>query len=477
MSSPFVRRAVTRREDGAALLLMLLAVVIGAATLFVSSAISRTPDSRKLGGQAEVLADAKSALLAYAVTRYDFGQGIGLLPCPDVNAGGGFEEGVAHASACGAQHTSVIGRLPWKTLGLPPSRAHLGECLWYAVSGVHKDASGARAELINADTNGLLQLFGPDGASLITGSTPADRAVAMVFAPGGPLGGQTRADLGSGVDHCNGNFNTNSYLESNGTIDNRSLSGLPDAVDQFINGLDSASGVNDQILAITRSELAAAMARRADLAADLEGLTDAAARCLAAYGRSNPGGPLDLRLPWPAPVNLADYRSAGSYSDSATGVLSGRLPDTVDDSNLQTGNPLASILSDCDSAVVPQWTAATAALWADWKDHFFLAISDGFQPDAALPSACAGCLTVNGAGPYAAVLMFSGNRLTATGQVRNEPPTDADTKSDISNYLEGRNASNHPLIAGTADYEVQPASTVFNDLLVCLDTNLDVAAC
>jgi hypothetical protein len=73
--------------------------------------------------------------------------------------------------------------------------------------------------------------------------------------------------------------------------------------------------------------------------------------------------------------------------------------------------------------------------------------------------------------------MFAGTRLPALGQVRDEPPADADTRLAIGNYLEGRNAASHPNAAGSADYESAAESAVFNDLLFCIDATLGVSPC
>lgn len=465
---------IARRERGAALLIMLLLLIVGSAALFMNSIAGRTIASRQINDNSTVLADAKAALLAYAVTRYDLGQGAGLLPCPDVGTGGGFSEGEAETTNCGAQYESMLGRLPWKTLGLQPARDEAGECLWYAVSGVHKDASLVRAEMLNTDSAGLFEVFAPDGVTPIAGIVPASRAVALIFAPGDALPGQARNNLGTGVEHCDGSYGASAYLDNDGTINNAVVSGAPDAIDRFIN--DGAVG-NDQVLVITRDELAAAIEARNDLQSDLQNLLAAVAACVADYGLNNPGGPTDRRLPWPAPVNLTNYRSAALYNDTATGVLSGRLPDTVNDSNTQTANAIGRVLTDCNSAAVPGWTPAMVALWQDWKDHFFYAVAEDFRPDAAVPSACANCLTVNGGGPWSAIVIFSDHRLQALGQVRDEPPTDPDTRGAIGNYLEGRNATNHPLFAGVADYQSATAGPVFNDLLYCLDVNMGVSAC
>lgn len=465
------------RQNGAALIVMLLILVIGAAAFFTNKLARRNNANLKIQHQAEVLAEAKRALLGYALTHYDSNPGeYGYLPCPDLDTSGPISEGEAHSFACGGQYTTVIGRFPWKTLGLEPATLAGGECIWYAVSGTHKDATGAKPEMLNSDTNGLLQVFAADGTTAIAGTIPDERAVAVLIAPGPTLSGQARTPLGVGVDQCAGNYAPVNYLDNDNGIDNAALSSLPDTIDQFITrGNDS--NVNDQVLFITGDEIEQHLARRSDTQTNLEALAQTVAECIADYGKKNPGGASDLRLPWPAPVDFSDYRSAAEYDDSALGVLSGRVPDVIDDSNTQTLNAITNVITGCSTVDVPGWTAEMATLWANWKDHLFLAVADAFKPDAATPTSCGTCLSVNGANTYAAVVMLSGARLTALSQLRNAPPMDADTKSNISNYVEGRNASNHPNLAGDGDYESAAATTTFNDILFCIDPSLSVSPC
>ena len=163
--------------------------------------------------------------------------------------------------------------------------------------------------------------------------------------------------------------------------------------------------------------------------------------CIANYARGNSGGVGDRRLPWPALVGLADYRPDAQYDDRDTGVLSGRLPDNVDDSAAVTGNSVTQVLTACDSSVVPDWSAEMLSKWRNWKDHYFYVVAESFGPNAPLPSTCSNCLTVNGGGQYAAIIFFANSRLPALGQVRNAPPIDADTKNQLVNYLEDSNVT------------------------------------
>ena len=84
------------------------------------------------------LAQAREALLAYAADRpINAAVGPGYLPCPDLD-----DDGWAEAT-CGSQNgdsgqADRLGRLPWKTLGVPDLRDGYGERLWYAVSSKYK---------------------------------------------------------------------------------------------------------------------------------------------------------------------------------------------------------------------------------------------------------------------------------------------------------------------------------------------------
>ena len=86
--------------------------------------------------------------------------------------------------------------------------------------------------------------------------------------------------------------------------------------------------------------------------------------------------------------------------------------------------------------------------------------------------ACTNCLTVNGAAtPYAAIVLFSGERLAA--QTRTVAPNDADTKQTITNYLEGNNATNYPDATGNGEY--QTGTT--NDIAYCINEDMSVILC
>lgn len=468
------------RQQGAALLIMLLLLVLGAVVLFSRNMNGQLASASRAQANAAALADAKEALLGYIVTRDATHPGkFAFLPCPDINATGSTVEGEAHETNCGARYQSMLGRFPWRTIGIDPGRSKSGECLWYAVSGSWKAAGSNEPQLLNTDSSGQFRVLAADGSSLIAGTTAAERPVAVIIAPGPPIAGQTRATAASGVEQCGGSFTAAAYLDNDvaSGINNSNLSAAADAIDDFIAADPGSATVNDQLIFITRNEIEDQLLRRADVTAQLTALTQAVARCVADYGKRNPGGAADPRLPWPAPVDLVEYRTAAQYNDTPVGMLSGRVANIVNDSNSQTGNTSTGILSACNAATVSEWTPTMATLWQHWKDHLFYAVALDFRPDATPVTSCTTCLSVNGSGAYAAVLMFSGRRLTSLNQIRDEPPMNTDTRSDIDNYLEGRNASNHPNVAGNGNYQSGAASSSFNDILFCIDATLSVTAC
>ncbi|MDH4046691.1 MAG: hypothetical protein OEW68_00445 [Gammaproteobacteria bacterium] len=481
MHSPTDRHRISQRrvQSGAALLLMMLVVLVAATAILVSRLDRGTLHTRQINETQQALAKAKQALIDHALTQADLNAGAALtLPCPDLDAGGATLNGESHTANCGATGVTVLGRFPWRTLATPAYTDSSGECLWYAVSGSYKNAGPATGRMINPDTNGQLQLYSLESGDLIEGVLAEDRPVAMLFAPLSSLPAQLRPGSGISGNDCSDNFSVSDYLDADlgSGISNALVSGNPDAIERFIVSVSGTGAHNDRVLSIRRSELANAVYRRPDFADSMNDLTRAITGCVAAWGMSN-ATPDDRRLPWPASVSLADYRLDASYDDDAGGVLSGRLANVVDDSSGVTANAVTEILGGCDPSTVPEWNAARWASWQNWKDHFFYAVAESFAPGATIPTSCGTCFSVNGIGAYAAIILFSGERLQALGQRRNAPPLDSDTKGQIANYLEGRNLGAHPYASGSADFETRAADSSFNDVAYCIDAAMTVTSC
>ncbi len=467
------------RQRGAALLVMMLGVILATATVLVVTVNVDALKARRQATSLDVLGQARDALLDYAlVSAHLTPGGSHGLPCPDIDATGGFLEGAAHTTACGAAGETVIGRLPWRTLGLPALKDGSSECLWYVVSGSWKHADGATAAMINADTNGQLQLASVDTGALLAGAAAEDRPVAAIIAAMPPLDRQSRPAIGAGMQ-CSDPRRTSDYLEDDAASgsSNSALLGAPDVIDVLGLAAEANELHNDKVVLISRADVARRIHSRPSFQTEMRDLGLAAAACIADYAAKNPGGVTDRRMPWPAPVSLGDYRQDAEYDDTAGSLLAGRLADVVDDSSGLTANPVARVLSDCDAVAVPAWTNAMQVRWQHWKDHFFYAVAASFAPTAVVPSVCSDCLSVNGTGSYAAILMFGNRRLTGAGQVRNAPPLDADTRSLPANYLEAANAANVPGTGTLLDYASQAATASFNELLFCIDDNLVVSEC
>ncbi len=225
-------RRIELRQRGAALLIFLLIVVLGALTYLVTSLGTSDIEARRAQQSQEVLAKARDALIGYGL-RYredQRSQGqpdrmYGYLPLPDLgttrnNNVGCTQEGCEAANFAGnGLYSTVVGRLPWRTLGIEPLRDSHGECLWYLVSGGHQNIQ--RATPMNWDTLGHLDIVVANGFTALTSilANAHDRPVAVIFSPGPPLPGQDRVPpsspppAGDDVAICGGNYNAVNYLD------------------------------------------------------------------------------------------------------------------------------------------------------------------------------------------------------------------------------------------------------------------------
>lgn len=472
------------RQCGAALMVMLIILVIGISAALAGSLSATRLMSARQETTSAVLAQAKESLIGYAITYGDThsGQVHGYLPCPDPNGSAGANS-EGSSETCGSKNVSAIGRLPWKTLGLTALRDGDGECLWYAVSGTFKN--NPMTDMMNWDTSGLFEILDASGATI------AQNVVAVIFAPGATLDDQDRAPDNS-APTCGGNYTASNYLDDESGTDNAAVSGTANAVSRFRLGVSAQ--INDRMIFITKDDIFNAIMRRADFLDParnpLRLMTQKAAECIADYGRHNnsPNDPGDKRLPWsgrsvPAIGTDCSYRD-GSTSSTPPRIMYGRLPSRVSGSRSLTDNQipqsycngtnsyyqLKSDGTNCPG--VPDWSAYHP-WWSNWKDHVFYTLAYSFRPEADSDPSCGTCLTVNGGGPFAAVVMFSGRKLSAQTRA-----TDLD-RLNFSNYLEGSNLiSNTPInTSGNGNYQSGPETASFNDVLYCISPDLAVAPC
>jgi len=177
------RRLPSRlRQRGVALLVMVTVIALGASWILVSSlnaASNRTAQNRQTN--ARILAESKDALIGWVMRQAALAgeNNPGRLPCPEA-AGyiGTANEGIA-AGNCALP---AVGRLPWRTLGLPKPFDANGESLWYVVSPGWALPTVVSTLTINSNSSGQLSV---DGA--------ANSAVALIIAPGSALNVQASA--------------------------------------------------------------------------------------------------------------------------------------------------------------------------------------------------------------------------------------------------------------------------------------------
>lgn len=458
-----------RRQRGAALMIMIVILVTGVASALIGALSTTALNTARQGTAADELARAREALVSYAITYGDThaSKVHGYLPCPDPDGTAG-ANGEGSSETCGNKDVSTIGRLPWKTLGLPSLRDGNGECLWYAVAGTYKN--NPMTDMMNWDTPGLFEILDASGATI------AQDVVAVVFAPGTVLGSQNRAPDGT-APICGGNYTASNYLDSDGTLNNGAVSTSANAITQF--RLTSSAQINDRLIYITRQDIWNAMLKRNDFMTTLAAMTRKTAECIADYGRRNSGGSGDKRLPWSGRLlsPTTDYRTDSNYDDE-DGRMAGRLPYRVNTSDGDTSNQISSPyyqLASGSSCLGGSTWATYYPWWTNWKDHLFYALADDFKPVWWSSSSCGTCLKVNSSGNYAAVVMFAGRPLA------DQSRTTVSDRLDFSNYLEGRNYTytngSNPNSSGNSNYQSGAETGSFNDVLYCINPNLTVTPC
>jgi type II secretory pathway pseudopilin PulG len=434
MNPRHIENPPSGRNRGAALLLLLLAVVLAFSAVLVTSLAGSKPEIERQKRTLEALAQAKQALIAWALMQGDENPATktddglikptyhrpGSLPCPDRNYFGNANSGNASGSCSGSGGTS-IGRLPWKSLGMDRLRDGHGESLWYAVSDNFRH-HGLNDDAINSDSRGSLQLYAADGVTLLT---PAgEELAAVVFAPGPPLPGQ---DRGAQPDAAA------SYLEAFHGKNNAS------AVGPFLMGpARDARGdlvVNDLVIGISARELVAALEKRA-----LGEAQTALDNYVAEKGR----------LPYPAPLNESNCASSVTdvksvvkcASDEATPTCFGRLPEDV--------------LSEDLSSPVALWFTQNG-----WGRVMIYAINGGSEDggeggseggdeggsegESESGTGCATPLNLGGQ-PRSYVLIAPGT--ARAGQTR--------PSVSLADYLEGANANTSP---GSFNFALPDASS------------------
>ena len=479
------------RQTGAALLILLALIAIATGAFLVNTFGASAQQMDRERRTEAALAQAKEALIQYAASYADTTPGNvpGYLPCPD---DGSSSEGTQATTTCAARDVSNLGKLPWKTLGLPALRDGSQECLWYAVSGNYK-ANFNKTYLMNWDTNGLITVRGPAGDVVALGNTPSG-AVAVVFAPGLAIAGQTRADAAPSI--CGGNYIAANYLDSSGGFNNAVLTGGANVISTVTAAAAVPGAFNDRLIFITARDIFDAIERRQHVdptnvagprlsfSAVLNKIAQRTAECIALYPARNAGfiGNVDRRLPWSTgqPLAANNYGLPANYDDvNGVSRFFGRIPRITDQSRTTTANSMAgppyAWLAETNCA---GWTNVQP-WWENWKDHIFYAVSEDFAPDGDDDDTdCGDCVRVIAPGPYpeyAGIVFFAGKRLAAQDRNNNFGSSNSAEKGQIGNYLELENAT--ASTDGRGIYRTGAESSVFNDVLYCINEDLTVIQC
>lgn len=469
------------KQRGAVLLAALLVLIIGSSFLLLSRLNAAARQSYRDEQTARALSEAKDALIGFALAYADthLGQPPGYLPCPDFDGNGRAEP---DNNKCGTAGESVIGRLPWFTLKLPPLRDGAGECLWYAVSGNYKDKP---KKTLTSDTDGQFVL--ETTGNVVAGANPVNRVIAIIFSPGEIIGTKARTrradkrtECGSTDPSDDANKSTN-YLDSLGAVDNATgqksgvVAGDPgstplptDRPSVFVMAPQTrdASGAalfNDVISAITPADFAPVYRRMERWVADR------VRKCLTAYATSPSNG---NRYPW---VSVLNPSSRPSYQDTANARF-GRLPDAKLQRTRTSGGSMSdtwpldpdySLYTCFDDTVVGNQPDGSWWWWDKWKEMVFYAVSKEKGP--ALTPGRILTLSLNGTSvPADMVLLVAGRRLPLLGQTRE---SDAD-KGNIAKYLEGDNVPDPGpgrIPDGDEAFKAAPATDNFNDVACSTD--------
>ena len=236
-----MRRAPAGRrgQRGGALLIIAALLLLGIAW-GAMSALGRG----HAPGQAErevktgaALHAAKQALLGYMVQlAARSGTAVpGMLPCPEALASIGTAAEGDEDLAC----STMVGRLPWRTLGIEPLYDGDGEQLWYALSPAFRSAP------LNFASSGQLTYNGS-----------ANAAVAVIIAPGAPL--NTSSVPGAPPAGCSA-VNQPSVNRKQAPLNAANFFECGNAAASYAH-LGVSDWSNDRVIAISAAEWAAALA-------------------------------------------------------------------------------------------------------------------------------------------------------------------------------------------------------------------------
>ncbi|MFN3717119.1 MAG: hypothetical protein ACK4R8_10395 [Thiobacillus sp.] len=464
-NSAMVIRHNRQFQHGAALLVFLVLVVMAALTIMINRLPAETVDTLRQEKTAAVLAQARDALLGYMQTHRDRkpNQVYGYLPLPDLGSSrnqnldptclgpsgiplegcdANFFTGLSF-DANGVGPT-VVGRFPWRTLGIEPLRDGHGECLWLIVSSLHSRIQRAtpppQPPALNWDTPGQLDVVVADGTASLNSilASPHDRPVAIVFAPGPPLPGQDRsASSTDDVTQCGGNYNAANYLDP-------AIASALGGITNYLGGTNAASGNTGDSDPANDPDAAKPTLT--------EGKVFSSAGNYLPNGCTAPDCNLlanDMGLPITPDELFAAIRRNANFRTDINSLLD-RIVGCLRDEIAAGNSPGNGKIAGADNNSCYGQDVPPLAYYPNWREMIF----------TAAPA------TVNGVS-CAGALLFAGQR--GPGQIRISP---AD-KSNAANYLEGSNltaftSGTHNFIGPMLFDQVGPSQTADQDIVRCI---------
>lgn len=378
MRAPHLSLRGKADQRGAALMIMLVVMVAGVASIMVGGLSISALNNARQEKTSAALVQAKDALIGKSITYDDYP---GSLPCPDTDNDG--ESDAGGASEC----PIYIGRLPWKTLGLPELRDGAGEQLWYTLSRNFRRYDLVRP--LNSNTQGTLN---------ITGTVTAGNVIAIVFSPGSALSGQNRS--AAQTANCTTTGTTiaaslcaTNYLE--GSNKNLSSAATPNTDYQ---GAVASNTFNDQLFLITTKNLMPLVEQR---------VAGVLKKALDDYFVASDIIPGNRYYPW------ADSIGASATYAADDGVNRGWLPD-----NASAGG-------------TPNWVSASPPQWFldnQWYTLIHYSVAEFYTADHD-----PGTLTVDGTGGVRVLFFMPGTPIPA-----NIAPATVRAIDNLSHYLETR---------------------------------------
>jgi hypothetical protein len=231
-----------RSERGVAVMAILALVVLITLYALVTQLRNSTEfTADRRNHNAQVLNQAKQALIGYVAQQAAAAgeDNPGRLPCPEHPAyiGNPSKEGIAGPGvAVASPNCSLVGRLPWRTLGIDKLVDASNEPLWYVVSpGIWSLLSSATQLKINSNTAGPLTVDGTPNA-----------AVALIIAPGPAMNVQAAAGCVARIQ---------SRGAPSPTIDARDYLECFDTAASVFTTAGPSASFNDQVLRITTADI------------------------------------------------------------------------------------------------------------------------------------------------------------------------------------------------------------------------------